>query len=169
MANSVETITDGYGRTVISVDDDGLIEFPTVGIALTPCGGFARAFTNKTGARTVRGQLVTTGSAANSVINTSAGVPNAIGAIWTVGADDGTACYVVISGVADILFADGQAPTVGYWVGSSDAVDGRARAAASLPDNSGAGVTMHNHEIGHCIQTVAAGTDVVARAVLHFN
>lgn len=169
MTTYLYELKDDSGRTVFALDVDGLVELPTIGLAFTPAGGIARKFTNKTGGASVRGQLVTTGSAANSVILTTAGVPNAMGAMWSRDVADGGTCYVVISGVADVLFADGQSPTVGWWVGSSDAVNGRARAAASLPDNSGAGVTMHNHEIGHCIQTINAGTDVVARVVLHFN
>jgi hypothetical protein len=62
-----------------------------------------------------------------------------------------------------------MAPTIGYWVGNSDAANGRAQVRATLPDNSGPGIDIHNREIGHCVDTVPAGTNVLARVVLHFN
>jgi hypothetical protein len=162
---------DERGEPAFWIDDDGHVSFGAQNEAiLTRDGGIAIWLINKTGSASVRGKLVTPGVNPSSVQAVTAGVPNAIGAFLDSGVADGQPARVVISGVAWVLFADGQAPTVGYWVGSSDAVAGRARAQA-LPPGSGLPdeVAAHNAEIGHCIDTVAAGTDVLARVVLHFN
>ena len=57
---------------------------------------------------------------------------------------------------------------VGYWVKAADD-DGRAEVTTS-PSGVGA-MTANEHfrEIGHCLETVADGTDVLAKVVLHFN
>jgi hypothetical protein len=136
---------------------------------LTPEGGLAVWMTNKTGAPSVYGNLVTSGSAAGSVVLVTAGVPNTIGVIYTPGIADGGQVLVVVSGIADVLVVDSTAVVVGYWAGSSETVNGRAELRSSLPDNSGTGITIHNREIGHVISAADAGTDVLARVVLHFN
>lgn len=157
------------GDVATASDIGGLITFPGGLCALTPAGGFAVRMVNKTGGASVRGTLVTTGSAERSVVTTTANIPHAVGAIWSNGVADGGDIYVVVSGVAEVLFEDGQAPTVGYWCGISASVGGRAQARASLPDNSGAGVDLHNGEVGHILQTIQAGTNVKALVMLHFN
>jgi predicted RecA/RadA family phage recombinase len=138
---------------------------------LTPEGGIATWLVNKTGAPTVRGQIVTAGGGVSrGAVKVPAGVPNAVGTFYDSGVADGALARVVTTGVAPVLFADGQAPTVGYWVGSSDAVDGRAR-TQQVPPGAGlvAEIEAHNAEIGHCLESLAAGADVVALCVLHFN
>ncbi len=159
------------GRIALAVHRDGFVETfgPTNRGGFTRDGGLFIRMINKTGAASKLGQLVTLGSEQFSVREVQAGIPNAVGAIQDAGVADGGTVRVVVSGIGFVLFEDGQAPTVGYWCGSSAAVNGRAEARSTLPDNSGAGVDIHNREIGHIVDTVAAGTDVVARVLFHFN
>lgn len=161
---------DENGAPALQIDESGQVLFGDGNAAiLTREGGLAVWFQNKTGAPSVRGMLVTLGTNPSSVVACPKEIAKPIGAIYTAGVPDGQFVRVVVSGVAYVLFADTQSPTVGYWVGLSDAVDGRAQARSTLPDNSGAGIDLHNREIGHCVDTVASGTDVLARVVLHFN
>jgi hypothetical protein len=162
---------DLQGRTALGVGSDGYVTFgfPQNKMGFTADGGLYVWFSNKTGAPSVLGMLVTPGSETGSVVAVTGGIPNSVGAIADSGVADGGHVRVVIAGVARVLFADGQAPTVGYWCGSSGTVDGRAEARATVPDNSGAGIDIHNREIGHILETKASGTDVTAKVLLHFN
>jgi len=58
---------------------------------------------------------------------------------------------------------DTLASTRGYWCGVSDTA-GRMYQAASVPST-----TEHNREIGHSIESVVAGTNVLATIQMHFN
>ena len=49
-------------------------------------------------------------------------------------------------------------------VGAAD-VAGRADATSATPPAA----PTHFEEIGHCLQTISGGTDVLCRVVLHFN
>ena len=72
-----------------------------------------------------------------------------------------------------MAFKDNTAATRGNWVRTSIIEAGYADALQAAPP--GGGVTQidrHLHEIGHCIETVAAtggGTHILARCVIHFN
>jgi hypothetical protein len=161
---------DQDGNPALQIDANGNVYFGDANEAvITPEGGLAVWFQNRTGAPTMRGMLVTLGTAPSSVIACPYAIPKVMGVIYSSGVANGEFVRVVVSGVAYCLFENAQSPTVGYWVGLSDTVDGRAQARATMPDNSGAGIDLHNKEIGHCIDTVAPGTDVLARVVLHFN
>jgi hypothetical protein len=76
---------------------------------------------------------------------------------------EGEECWVVVSGRAQVLLKDGVAGVRGYWLGTSDTV-GRANCivAPGL-------ILQHMQEIGHCMESVSSGTDVLCYAVLHFN
>jgi hypothetical protein len=161
---------DANGRLALGVTIDGQIVYGDQNAAqLTPVGGVAIWMYNKTGGVSVKGTLVTSGSAVFSVVTVTAGIPNCCGVVYDSGIADGGWIRVVTAGVADVLFADGQAPTIGYWCGSSETVNGRAEVRSTVPDNSGTGIVIHNREIGHVLQSKQAGTDVLARVVLHFN
>jgi hypothetical protein len=73
---------------------------------------------------------------------------------------------VVVSGIADVLLQDSTASTRGYWVRTSTTTAGRADATNADPPGL---VVAHMSEIGHCLQSQIAGTNVLARCVLHFN
>lgn len=161
---------DEDGNPALSIDAQGNVLMGDANEAvLTKEGGLAVWFQNRTGAPTVKGMLVTMGTAPSSVVACPKTVPKCCGVILDAGVLDSEFVRVVIAGVAYVLVEDGLGPTVGYWVGLSSVTDGRAQFQATLPDNSGAGIDLHNREIGHCVDTVPAGTDVLARVVLHFN
>lgn len=140
-------------------------------VRFTPEGGVARAFINKTGAPSVRGTLVElSDTTPNAVDIIGADEPHPIGVMELDGIPDGALCWVVYSGPAHVLIEDGTAATVGYWVRASATVAGRADATTDVP--AGGTVTaLNNHmrEIGHCMETVGSGTDVLALVHLHFN
>jgi hypothetical protein len=87
-----------------------------------------------------------------------------IGIVYEGGVADGSDAWVWGSGaVAQVLLVNSTAATRGYWaaVGS----------AAGRADMSNANPVVANHwrEIGHCLESKTAGTDVLARALIHFN
>ena len=88
-----------------------------------------------------------------------------IGAVYDAGVADGDWCRVVVGGRAQVLLKDTTASTLGYWVKTSDTA-GRADATTSVPPGHVAG---HWQEIGHALETVSGGTDVLAWVMLHFN
>jgi len=132
---------------------------------LTVEGGIAIKLTNKTGANSVKGSVVSASTALNYACMLQDHQVAAIGVVYEDGVPDGAEVWVVVQGMADVLLENSTAATRGYWVYCST-VDGRANATLAGPP---AGADEHFKEIGHCIQTIGAGTDVLARAVLHFN
>lgn len=134
-------------------------------------GGYAITMVNKTGASSMKGALVTAGGGVDfGAVLVPADVPNCVGMIYTPGVPNNGTMLVVIMGIAEVLFQDGMAPNVGWWVASAQAVAGRAMTAALPPGpDLPSQIDQHNAEIGHCLETKAAGTDVIARCVLHFN
>lgn len=137
-------------------------------VKLTSLGGLAISLTNKTGANSVAGQLVETDGANNDAVAlTGLSDVECIGVFLDAGIADGAEAWVVVSGIADVMFEDNHGPTRGDWVETSGNDVGTAFSQASP-----AAAPTHFREIGHCIETVAAGgggTFVNARCVLHFN
>ncbi len=143
------------------------------GAILTAEGGIAVPLINDTGAPSVKGQLVRTSLSVDGGFVTSnvvAGPPvgqyEVIGAVYEANIPNGSPCYVVIYGIADVLMQDGQAATRGYWVRGSTTVNGRAIMSAAPPVGSS---DNHFQEVGHSNQTVPAGVNVLARIVMHLN
>lgn len=132
-------------------------------VLFTPEGGFAVPLINKTGAPSVKGMLV---SASKTVANAFVAQTNeydAIGAVYDAGIADGSECRVVIYGVAEVLLEDGKPAAPGNWVHAAE-TDGRVDASLAQP--AGAGFTEaseHFKEIGHCISSVTAGTNKLAK------
>jgi hypothetical protein len=136
---------------------------------ITPNGGLAIKLTNLTGAPSVKGTLVETNETTSGGFEVLSDLYDCIGAVYEDGVADGEQCWVVISGVAEVLLKDTTAATTGNWVKASD-VNGRADATLELPSGGTIGqLQEHFQEIGHCIETVASGTDVLAKIVMHFN
>ena len=140
---------------------------------ITVIGGFAIKLTNKTGANTVAGQIVMADPDVNDAIVLCDGDTTAdsgdipIGVFLDSGVADGSEAWVVTGGIADVAIEDNVAAVRSYWVGASADEDGYAD-IVDHPKNA----PDHFHEIGHCIENVAAGgggTHILARCVLHFN
>ena len=159
--------TDGH------IDTNGkLIINSTTEIAaktkMTSIGGIAVKLTNKSGANSVAGNLViASGTTDDAVTTATAGDVDIIGVFLDSGISDGSEAWVVFSGIADVMMEDNTASTRGNWVAMS-----RGENAVALNQASPATAPQHFEEIGHCIESVAAGgagTNILARCVLHFN
>ena len=135
---------------------------------LTPEGWVAILLKNSTGAATVKGSVVHSGSGNAEVILITDGIPDAIGVFYDSGVADGQLALVVVCGVADVYYVGNT--TAGHlartFIGSEAGyVTGRALSEA-VPTSPFAS-DKHFCEIGHVIESrVGAG---LARTVLHFN
>lgn len=137
---------------------------------LTPEGGVAVKLTNKTSANSVKGMLVEASSTTDNAFQIAAadGI-HMIGAVYENGVADGSGCWVVISGVAQVLLKDSTAATRGYWATMSDTA-GRADATnVAAPGGGIVELDAHMQEIGHVLETQIGGTDVLCRIAMHFN
>jgi hypothetical protein len=121
---------------------------------------------NNTGETSVKGKLVKADSTTGQVVLTENDSKECIGVINQTGVANGSNMVIVTGGKAQVLLEDNVGTTAGYWAGAGDA--GYAETAASAP-----GVVVgHFQEIGHFIETVAAGgagTHVLASLIMHFN
>jgi len=162
------TVKDGsYITEKMVLEDTGALALPKS--KLTELGGYAIRLTNKTGANSVAGGLVETSDTTNDAVKlmTANGI-DPIGVFLDAGIADGSEAWVVVGGIADVAMEDNTAATRNNWVGVSASEAGYADATAASPANQ----TRHFQEIGHCIESVAAGgagTHILARCVLHFN
>lgn len=137
-------------------------------IAITDAGGLAIKLTNKTGAASIAGYCVTTGSADNSVILVPVNVPNCIGVFLEDDVADGDEAWIVVSGIADVYFS--VAPTKGYLARTgltSDTGEVSGQALSEAVPTSPFNVDKHFCEIGHVLETKAVAG--LAKCVLHFN
>ena len=134
---------------------------------ITPEGGYAIRLTNNTGAPSVKGTIVTASSAVDNAVVLQNNEFDAIGPIYEDGIPAGEEVYVVIAGRAQVLLQDSTACTRGNLFICSP-TDGRALAIAN-PGSGLPAVETHFKEIGHCTESVTAGTNKLAWAVVHFN
>jgi len=137
----------------------------------TPEGGLAIKFVNKTGAASVKGTLLEAGTVVDDSVQV-VGIddPDCIGVIYEDGIADGELVWVVTHGKADVLLEDTTASTRGYWCSVSAVQQGRANITlAAPPGGTINAIDAHFREIGHCVQSVTAGTDKLARVIMHFN
>jgi hypothetical protein len=152
----------------LKAQSDGIAAAHPAGIKFTADGGMAVQLINKTGAPSVKGSVVASGTVNASFI-LQGNEFNAIGAVYEAGVADGSPCWVTFAGIAYVLLVNGTGSTAGYWV-KSHATDGRADGSLALPTGgSFAGVDDHFKEIGHSLETKIAGTDVLCKIMLHFN
>lgn len=155
------TFHDFFSITGVTVNNKG---------KMTDEGGYAVRLTNKTGAASVKGTLVSGHTTIDdAVILSPASSKACFGIMLEDGIADGQLCWVVVSGIATILLKDATATASGNWVVVSD-VAGRANATAiSPPGGELIDAAYHFGEIGHSVQTVTAGTNKTARMIIHFN
>lgn len=164
----VGSLNDGYmdyGATTAHRFDN-IIESPKS--KLTAIGGYAVKLTNETGANSVAGQVVVADDTTDDAVDLhTAGDVNPIGVFLDGGIADGSEAWIIISGIADVMMEDNVASVRGQWIGASTSENGVAEISASPP-----AAPTHFNEMGHCVETVAAGgggTHILARCVLHFN
>jgi hypothetical protein len=132
-------------------------------------GGFMIKLTNKTGGVSVKGTVVRSGrNLNNSFEKVTDGIPDTIGIVYENGIADGSECWVVISGIADVYFVNSTVrgylartfitSEIGYVTG---------QALSEQVPSSPFASDKHFCEIGHIIETrTGAG---LAKTVLHFN
>ncbi len=134
---------------------------------ITPEGGFAIRVTNKTGAATVKGKIAETSEAVNNAV-ALAGIADteAMGIFYDADVADGDECYVVVSGLGEILLDDNVAAVHGNWM-ACGTEEGYARTSTSP-----AAAPNHFEEVGHCIESKSAegeGTHILCMCSVHFN
>ena len=139
-------------------------------VAITPLGGICIRLENRTAGVTVRGTIIQADTVNNNAFKMcDASGSQPMGVIYEVGVAVGSLCWFVIFGIAQVLLKDTTASTRGNWVYTSDAA-GRADASLLAPPGGGIPeLDNHMQEIGHCIESKGADSDVLAKIVLHFN
>lgn len=138
-------------------------------LTVTPEGGYAVPLINKTGAASIKGTIVTASSVDSAFDINPANIPKPFGVVYESGKADGDVCYVVVSGIAEVLLEDGTASIAGYWSKVSDNIAGRADMSNEFPPGGTiAALEDHLSEIGHCIESKNAGVNVLAKCIIHF-
>ena len=143
-------------------------------IKMTDLGGLAIALYNRTGGVTVKGQLVDLDSATDDGFTLcDSDCDHPVGVVLDSGVADDALAWIVVLGIADVAMEDNTAATHGNWVRSSVTEAGYSDSTNAGPPGGGIPeLDRHMTEIGHCLETVAAGgggTHILARCVLHFN
>lgn len=132
---------------------------------VTPEGGFAVRMVNATGSTSVKGTLVSPSTTVDGeVIASPASNQDTVGIVYEDGIPNTRYMWVVIGGIADVLIENANAVVNGDWLGTSTVTAGRAIPVTGEPVEP-----QQSAEIGHAIQAQASGTNVLARAILHFN
>lgn len=139
-------------------------------VGISELGGLAVKLNNGSGVNSVKGTVVIADvNADDSFDIAGADEPQSIGIVYDDGIVDGSECWVILAGIADVLLKDATLSTHGNWVYVSD-VPGRAEATLLVPPGGGIPeLDIHMGEIGHALESKGAGADVLARVCLHFN
>ncbi len=151
---------------MLSRENKALINQIRQFIGITPNGhmGFGSRLINKTGVPSVKGTIVDSTTDDFSFKVADASSNHVIGIVFDDGIVDGELCLVIMVGIAQVLLKDATLSTAGNWVKTSN-VAGRADATEGSPPAA----PTHFLEVGHCIQTKGADTDVLAEIVVHLN
>lgn len=129
-------------------------------VRFTPEGGVAILLKNRSGAPTVKGEIVEAGDQTGSFAQAGANDVMPIGVVYEAGVAADANAWIVIGGIADVLF-DAGGCTIGDWVGTG------GTAGSADGDNATPAAAQHFQEIGHALETrVGAG---LAKCVIHFN
>lgn len=138
-------------------------------IRFTELGGMAIKVTNRTGAATIQGYLVSTSSNYNNAVElTAIGVPDCVGVFLESGVANGEEAWVVVSGMAMVYFfassTRGHMARMGI---ASDTGEVTGQALSEAVPTSPFATDKHFAEIGHVLESrTGAG---LARCILHFN
>lgn len=138
-------------------------------IMFTPEGGIAVKLTNKTGVASVKGSTCHVSTTTNNAVQyTPIGEPDTIGVMYEDGVADGAETWIVVSGIADVLFVGSTTREYlarTFISGDAGAVAGKAM-AEPIPTSPFA-TDKHFAEIGHVLESrTGAG---LAKCILHFN
>ena len=108
-------------------------------IKMTPEGGIAVKMTNKTGAESVKGSIVSLSTGTDNAFALAAiGASGVVGVVYEAGIADAAECWVVVKGIAETLFTNNI--THGMYArapiaNDNDKVAGRA-VGAEIPANT---------------------------------
>jgi len=139
-------------------------------VMITEVGGYAIKLTNKTGGASIKGTIAHpyyTAAVDNAFDLVPDDEPDQIGVVYGSGVADGSECWVVINGCAEIYFE--AAVTRGEFARSQVAADGGTvgYAIAEAAPSSPFATDKHFQELGHVIQTT--GGAGLAKCILHTN
>lgn len=172
-AELIPLVQGGADRT-ISVDNlldwDNITNKETVAtsanVKMTAEGGVAIRLLNKTGAASVKGTAVSASTATDNAFIAQANMFDTIGFVYEAGIADGSLCWVVVAGIAEVLWKNATTSTRGY-VCIADDTNGRC-INVEVPTGSPA-TTDHWKECGHVMETKTGGTNILVKCVIHFN
>lgn len=128
--------------------------------------GIAIQLINGTGQTSILGSVVSVSDSEDNKFILQDNEFDAIGVVAESGRSDGQPTWVIIAGVAKVLFKDNVAPVRGYIALSAD-TNGRAN-CIDVPSSNPV-QAEHFKEIGHVLESKQAGSNVIANVILHFN
>ena len=134
--------------------------------AINENGGFMIKLINKTGSPTVKGSVVAASDSTDNAFKLQANEYDSIGIVFESGIPDGSDAWIIVSGIAEVLFKDGESSTREWVVLAAD-TDGRAL-NIDVPTVNPV-VADHFKEIGHVLESKVAGTNILVKCVIHFN
>lgn len=151
-------------QQICSTGFPGKVDFSSEGALLV-------RLTNKTGGNSVKGTLVESRADTDNAFDIcDADGNHPIGVVYEDGIADAQECWICIAGRCQVLLQDSTASTRGYWARVSTTAAGRVDITnAGPPGGAVASLDAHMTEVGHCIETKGAGTNVLAYIILHFN
>jgi len=129
--------------------------------------GFLVKVKNNTGGASVKGHILAACPDMDNAVCIESNGFDPIGICAESGIANGSDMWMWANGsICQVLMKDATAAVRGY-VGLCDDVDGRAYVVA-VPSSNPV-VAEHFRELGHCTQSVDAGTNVLALFSIHFN
>ena len=135
----------------------------------TPEGGLAILLINKTGSVSVKGRGIEPNTALdNSVVLVGIDEVDCIGVFYEAGIADGELAWIVIAGIANVLFIG--ATTRHHFARVNITTDTDAVAGGIISEalpTSPFATDKHFAEIGHILETIGAAG--LAKVNLHFN
>lgn len=160
-----DALNNGYNviKTIVSTSD---VLVQGSKFLVTSLGGIAIKMTNGTGSPTVKGNLVSASPSAANKFTLQANEFDAVGVVYESGIADGSETWVIIQGVAHVLWKNSTTATKGYVALAAD-TDGRVINVAVPTSNPI--VAEHFKEIGHVLEDNGGGIDQLVKVILHFN
>lgn len=136
-------------------------------VMFTPEGGIAVRLINKTSAASVKGTVVEADANVDEAFNIAETDDYQVsGVVYESGVADGSACWVVIAGIAEVLVTDTTAVNRGVLMLCSSTQAGRVTPATQIPPTTDA---EHFREVGHTLTSCTSGTNKTVKMVLHWN
>jgi hypothetical protein len=138
-------------------------------IRFTPEGGYAIKVINDTGANSVKGTIMEASKAVDeAVILAGIDDPDPMGIMYSDGIADGEEVWVVVSGIAEVLYS--TAVTRGTFARVPETGDASATAGYAIAEALPAppfATNKHFQELGHPLESI--GAPGLAKTIIHFN